>query len=350
MASPLAAYDPLYLSHLAFLDKLWEHWQEKHQPASKQDSSTYHHVKMKPFNIHSNDLIFSQQQACIVYVPITIGAPCNITSFQTHPQGNPKYQQHTINHSISHDSGSFDQYGYDRDGYDRSGWDRWGFTRDGFNLDSIDREGFDMSGFNRYGFNRSNVAWFGIHRDTVLKKKWMKEHNEKKTDIKTNKYKIISEIFRDNGYNIYGFDPFGLDRSGFDAFGFQTDGYDKDGCNWFFNGPHYLRLYFHVQQQLLSSSDEVLSHITRICPPVTSMPKHWAMWHWMTYDPDKCSNQSCQPDQNWGGLNTSESANVAETQNKKKIWLPVTPDHRYLHHTNEQTKAFHSQFQAQLSK
>ncbi|XP_029952601.1 uncharacterized protein LOC115392201 [Salarias fasciatus] len=328
MASPLAAYDPLYLSHIAFMDKLWEQWQEKHQLASKRETSSHHqaarqlHVTMKPFDIHSDDVIFSQQQSCIVYVPITIGAPCNITSFQTHPQSNPKFQEHSINKSASHSGAHFDQYGYDRDGYDRSGWDRWGFSKDGFNLDSIDREGYDMSGFNRYGFNRSNVSWFGVHRDTVAEKKWMKEHDEEYSDAKTHKDKVISEIFRDNGYNIYGFDPLGLDHSGFDAFGFQTDGYDKDGCNWFFNGPHYLRIYFHVQQQLLSSSDDILAHITRTCPPITSLPRHWATWDWMTFARD------CQPDQNWAGPETDNMVKT-ETQNKSRIWLPVTPDHRF---------------------
>ncbi|XP_076589789.1 uncharacterized protein LOC143322463 [Chaetodon auriga] len=352
MASPLASYDPLYLSHMAFMDKLWAQWQEKHQHASKRQTSRdnhaqsntlypakQRHVKMKPFDVTPDDVISSQQQLCTVYVPITIGAPCNITSLKAHPQGSQKYQKRSFDKHNSHnsfgdfDSSGFNQHGYDHDGYDRSGWDRWGYGRDGFNRDFIDRDGYDISGFDRYGFNHSNVTWFGMRKDGVFEKRNDNEETDEKqgSGNETHRDKIMSELFSDKGYSIYGFDPFGLDRGGFDAFGFRTDGYDKDRCNWFFNGPHYLRFYFHTQQQLMSSSDQALNRITRTCPPITSLPQHWATQDWMTFDLDQSHALYGQLEQDWIGQVKAESDDTVReaSQNRSNIWLPITPDHRF---------------------
>lgn len=344
MASPLASYDPLYLSHMAFMDKLWTQWQEKHQHGSKrqtlrndraQSSAPYldrlRHVKMKPFDVTPDDVISSKHQMCVVYVPITIGAPCNITSLQKHPQGGQKYQKRNSHSSFV--IGGFDQHGYDRDGYDRSGWDRYGYGKDGFNRDFFDRDGYDVSGFNRYGFNRSNVSWFGMREDGGFENEKRNELEKEKSDNKRHRVKIMSKLFSDKGYSIYGFNPFGLDRGGFDAFGFRTDGYDKDRCNWFFNGPHYLRFYFHTQQQLMSSNNQALKRITRTCPPVTSLPHHWAIQDWMTIDPDKSRALDGQLEQEWmGQIKTESDDTVMEaTQNRSNTWLPITPDHRYWH-------------------
>lgn len=354
MASPLASYDPLYLSHMAFMDKLWAQWQEKHQHGSiRQTSSENHaqsqilypveqrHVKMKPFDVTPDDVISSQQQMCIVYVPITIGAPCNITLLHTHPQGSRgRFDKHKSNYDGfvigGFESSGYDQHGYDRDGYDRSGWDRWGYDKDGFNRDFIDRDGYDVSGFNRYGFNRSNVTWFGMRKDGVFENG--KKNGKEKSD-QTKRDKIMSELFSDTGYSITGIDPFGLDRGGFDAFGFQTAGYDKDRCNWFFNGPHYLRFYFHTQQQLVSSSDRALSRIPRICPPITPLPQSWAIQDWMTFDLDKSFALNGQLQQEWTGQYMPESDDTvkAATKNRSKTWLPITPDHRYEHHKKKVT-------------
>ncbi|XP_078139129.1 uncharacterized protein LOC144538545 [Centroberyx gerrardi] len=353
MASPLAAYDPLYLSHMAFMDKLWTQWQEKHQHVDEvahiyKDSQTpgdehaqgdihyparQRHVKMKPFDVTPDDVMSSQQQMCVVYVPITIGAPCNVTSLHAHPQRSDYTDDYNTERYRNHGS---DPHGYDHDGYDSSGWDRWGYGRDGFNRDFIDRDGYDVSGFNRYGFNRSNVSWFGMRRDGVTDGEKEKEHGvkdgEEESDEKTEvqRDKIMSELFSDRGYSIYGFDPFGMDQGGLDAFGFGTDGYDKDSCNWFFNGPHYLRFYFHTQQQLMSSSTQALNRITRTCPPITSLPQHWAMKDWMTLDPEESGALIGRLEQEWVGQKKSESGDsiMAATQNRKDIWLPVTPDHR----------------------
>lgn len=349
MASPLASYDPLYLSHMAFMDKLWAQWQEKHQHGSKRQTSTddyaqssilyparQRYVKMMPFDVTPDDVISSQHQMCIVYVPITIGAPCNITSLQTHPQGSQKHQKRSSDKLKSHDSSfvfkgfdssGFDQHGYDRDGYDQSGWDRWGYGKDGLNRDFMNKDGYGISGYDRYGFNHSNVTWFGMRKDGVFEN----ETDEKEeSDIRTHRDKIMSELFSYKGYSVHGFDPFGLDHGGFDVFGFRTDGYDKDRCNWFFSGPHYLRFYFHTQQQLMSSSDQALNRITRTCPPITSLPQHWATQDWISFDPDKISALNGQLKQEWMEQIKPENdyAVMAATQKRSNIWLPVTPDHR----------------------
>ncbi|XP_029378365.1 uncharacterized protein LOC115056224 [Echeneis naucrates] len=345
MASPLAAYDPLYLSHMAFMDKLWVQWQEKHQHALKRQTysddpaqsfqypATQRHLKMDPFDATPNDVISSQQQMCVVYVPITIGAPCNMTKLQKHPQRSWKFKKSNIakdKHSQyryfvsgAFESSGFDKHGYDRDGYDRSGWDRYGFGKDGFNRDFVDRDGYDVSGFNRYGFNRSNVTMFGMHRDGLFVKEKTNERNgQESEDGETQeKEKFMSELFGDKGYSVFGFDPFGLDYGGFDAFGFQTDGYDKDRCNWFFDGPHYMRFYFHTQQHLMSLSDQALNRITRTCPPITSLPTHWAMLDWMDFEPELGWLRQNKPQ--------NENTIVAAKQTESKIWLPITPDHRF---------------------
>ncbi|XP_029992031.1 uncharacterized protein LOC115420710 [Sphaeramia orbicularis] len=358
MASPLAAYDPLYLSHMAFMDKLWMQWQEKHQHISetytsrdKYDQrnnvfpSRQRYMKMKPFDVAPDDVMSSQLQMCVLYVPITIGAPCNMTSLQTHSQGSqsiekyPKYHTHTfVKHKLHHnrfignsfDSSGFNQLGFDRDGYDKSGWDKWGYGKDGFNRDLIDRDGYDIYGFNRYGFNRSSMTWYGMSWAELLHEPKRKKHDgDEEKNEKTVRDKIMRELFSIKGYSVYGFNPFGLDRAGFDAFGFRRDGYDKDGCNWFFNGPHYLRFYFHTQQQLMSSSDQALKRISRTCPTITSLPKHWTVQDWMMFDPEESNAPHRQPEQESIVENKPGSLNSADALNRSRIWLPVTPDHRF---------------------
>lgn len=113
-------------------------------------------------DVTPNDVKSSLQQMCVVYVPITIGPPCNVL------------------HSSNRES---KKRGFDRrssrkncfvfGGFDRSGWDRWGYGKDGF----IDQDGYNMFGFNRYGFNRSNVTWFGMRKEGVFE-----DENDKKKE------------------------------------------------------------------------------------------------------------------------------------------------------------------------
>ena len=143
-------------------------------------------------------------------------------------------------------------------------------------------------------------------------------------------WRVLSEHFGDSGFSAHGFDPSGLDRGGFDAFGFRTDGYDKDDCNWFFNGPHYLRFYFHTQQQLLASSAAALGHVPRTCPAVSPLPAHWAARDWMSAEAQAGGAPIGRTkEEGAGGKETYADDSVAASPDGMDLWLPITPDDRY---------------------
>ena len=39
----------------------------------------HRYAQLKPFDITPDDVISTQQQSCVSYIPPTLGAPCNIT-------------------------------------------------------------------------------------------------------------------------------------------------------------------------------------------------------------------------------------------------------------------------------
>ncbi|XP_030222227.1 uncharacterized protein LOC115550957 [Gadus morhua] len=365
MGSPLAAYDPLYLSHMAFIDKIWAQWQERHQrlhgagPGEDDHGrdalfpAPHRHMRMKPFDVAPDDVLSSPAQLCVVYVPITIGAPCNVTPAQTHthpvnrtesddPRRDKKqgFGKRNANHDRV-DGGAlngfgFDEEGYDHQGYDRSGWDRAGFGRDGFNRDFLDKDGHNVFGFNRYGLNRANVSWFAERLDGESTRKEKREGDEDHRGEETIDYRteaetwqVLLEHFGDGGFSAHGFDPLGLDSGGFDAFGFRTDGYDKDNCNWFFRGPHYLRFYFHTQQQLLESSPEALGRVPRACPPVSPLPPHWATQDWMSPAAQASGAPIGRPKEEGAGRKEAYGdGSIAAAPDRTDLWLPITPDDR----------------------
>ncbi|XP_034144294.1 uncharacterized protein LOC117593416 [Esox lucius] len=354
MASPLAAYDPIYFSQAAFIDKLWTHWQERHRDLGTQYPARQRHVKMKPFGIAPDDVMSSRDQLCVVYVPITLGSPCNVTSMPRAERGNGQHKgaKDTVSHHKKRqgtdyntqgydgfDPSGYSHNGYDRQGLDRMGWDQLGYGRDGLDRDHIDKDGYDVAGYNRYGFNRSNVTWFGMRWDGVfMREKERKEgrkgeKEESGEEEEREREKVMSELFNNSGYSVYGFDPFGLDRGGFDVFGFRPDGYDKDRCNWFYNGPHYLRFYYHTQQHLSSASQHSLDHITRICPPITALPLHWPMQEWMAMHPEGSKALIEQLERQFGEQKLMKSDEIytpwLSSQRGKDIWLPITPDSRF---------------------
>ncbi|XP_029499286.1 uncharacterized protein LOC115114968 [Oncorhynchus nerka] len=380
MASPLAAYDPLYLSHAAFIDKLWTHWQDRHRDVHTHEEAhghTHLHtkypvrqrlVKMKPFGIAPDDVMSSREQLCVVYVPITLGAPCNVTSSLYAERGKGRHRgakdtasyhrkrqdtQNNHKHSTydynaqgydGFDHSGYNRNGYDRQGFNRMGWDLLGYSKDGLDRDHIDREGYDISGYNRYGFNRHNVTWFGMRWDGLFMREEEREEEtqgekEKESEVREEsreeeereREKVMSELFSDSGYSVYGFDPFGLDRGGFDAFGFRPDGYDKDSCNWFYNGPHYLRFYYHTQQQLISTNQHTLNHITRTCSPITALPQHWPLQDWMALDQEESQALIGQLEREWAGQKHSDDyyTHKVMLQRGRGIWLPITPDSRF---------------------
>ncbi|MFT7799299.1 kielin/chordin-like protein [Arapaima gigas] len=336
MASPFSPYDPVFLSHYAFMDKLWTHWQERHDGLSHYPVEQ-RYVKMKPFDVAPDDVLLFQQQMCSLYVPITLGAPCNITT----PQKPTRFDKASHNkrgfnskaydpfslrkdgleervdsdHRSKYDKKGYNRHGYDRSGFDQMGWDKYGYGRDSFDRDHFDADGYDIFGYNRYGYNRSNVATFGM--------KW------NGTFVSSRSREVEHLLFKD-GYNKYGFDKFGLDRNGFDVFGFRTSGYDKDCCNFFFRGPHYLRFYFFAQLQISMVGPGMLSKIKRICPPITPLPANWLIHNWMVLDPQEDLVQIRHIEEEWTIQHPFDRDYVPNISSVKDngLWLPVTPDLR----------------------
>ncbi|CAL8296638.1 unnamed protein product [Boreogadus saida] len=388
MGSPLAAYDPLYLSHMAFMDKIWSQWQERHQRVGgagpggddrgRRDApypAPHRHTRMKPFDVAPDAVLSSPAQLCVVYVPITIGAPCNVTPARTSPHATRPVDGGTESDDPPRDEKrgfgkrdadrdravrggggaldgfGFDGEGYDRRGYDRGGWDRAGFGRDGFNRDFLDRDGHNVFGYNRYGLNRANVSWFAERPDGGQPtRKGKREEGdeedprgEETIDYRTEAeaWQVPLEHFGDGGFSARGFDPLGLDSGGFDAFGFRADGYDKDDCNWFFGGPHYLRFYFHTQRQLLESGAEALGRVPRTCPPVSPLPPHWAAQDWMSPAAAAAAAAAAaqasrrapigRPREEGAGRKDAYgdgSIAAAAAPDRSDLWLPITPDDR----------------------
>ncbi|XP_072922836.1 kielin/chordin-like protein [Hemitrygon akajei] len=322
MASPFSPYDPIFLSHYAFIDKLWSHWQDRSPSGLPRYPSDLRYVKMKPFDIAPDDLLLSQQQLCAIYVPVTLGAPCNYTKANSHHHDQNSYNRKDFDQSVqpdtqkTYDIHGYDCQGYDRHGYDQTGWDRNGYGRDHFNRDGFDIEGFDVSGYNRYGFNRSLVTPFGMRKD--------------ETYLPYVKVEVIESLF-DGGYNTYGYNKFGLDKNGFDVFGFDKSGYDKDNCNYFFRGPHHMRFYFFVQQQLHMANTEQLLNIKRICPPITSLPNWWLVQNWMVIDVQDTITVIRHFEQKWASSHPFDNGYIPNISSVKDsgLWLPVTPDLRF---------------------
>ncbi|KAL6478835.1 hypothetical protein MHYP_G00122680 [Metynnis hypsauchen] len=330
MASPLCIYDPVFLSHSAFLDHLWAEWQERHpEPASFFPPERLY-IKMEPFGISPEDVMRSWQQLCTVYVPITLGAPCNATYKQWTMQTGDRNglnrpcgmsstedgQELAIESECEFNKQGFDAQGYDRSGFDWMGWDRDGFGRDGFNRDHFDRDGYDIYGHNRYGFNRANMAAFGMKGDGTM--------------ISSMTKVLVNQLFPD-GFNRYGFSPYGLDRAGLDAFGFRVDGYDKDQCNFFFHGPHYLRFYFFAQLQMSVAEVQSLSTIKRICPPISLLPTRWASQQWIGLGSEERHYLIDQVAQQWEEKRPfDKDYNPHDSSVRAKgLWLPITPDLRF---------------------
>ncbi|XP_069085493.1 kielin/chordin-like protein [Pleurodeles waltl] len=312
MASLFSAYDPIFLSHYAFIDKLWTLWQEKSSDGLPRYPSDARYIKMKPFDVAPDDILLAQQQLCIRYISITLGAPCNYTVIPKH---------HELEGQVfESDYGPFDLHGYnmmgyDRRGFDQQGWNQYGYGRNGFDRDGFDVDGFDISGYNRYGFNRSQVTPFGMRKDGTL--------------LPEVRAEVIDPLFK-KGYNTYGYDRSGMDRNGFDVFGFNLEGYDRDQCNYFFHGPHYLRFYFFIQQQVYVLGKDVLTNIKRICPPISPLPSWWLQHSWVTQEVLVTLQVVRQLEERWTSQHMFDSHYIPNISSVREnnLWLPVTPDLR----------------------
>jgi len=61
----------------------------------------HRYVELEPFDVTADDVLSSQKQSCVNYIPVTIGSPCNRTS--------------ALPRLLRNDDG------YDRHGFDRNG-------------------------------------------------------------------------------------------------------------------------------------------------------------------------------------------------------------------------------------
>ena len=282
MNSDLSPYDPLYLSFMAFIDKLWDQWQQKH--GYIQFPAKLRYKKLAPFKNTPDDVLSSEIQMCVEYVPITERKICNVT-LPLYGYGADGYDRHGFdregydrdgynvrgfdrvgnkdNRGIYNALG-FDRHGYDRLGYDRHGMDRFGFRVDSYNLDGFDSEGYDRWGYDRYGFDRNGLTPSGFHRNGT----WV--------------VRPIPDVFDKYGYNRYGLSKYGFDRKGYDVFGFDSKGLDINFCNNYYLGPMYMIIKRWSEKELEKLDNRTIRIITRICPAVTDLPPWMYTVNWLT--------------------------------------------------------------------
>uniref|UniRef100_UPI00358E89B8 uncharacterized protein isoform X2 n=1 Tax=Myxine glutinosa TaxID=7769 RepID=UPI00358E89B8 len=305
MATPLAAYDPIFLSHIAFLDRLWTLWQKGNHRESTEivqgspSSRSFANIVLLPL---ANSIGQVWTQPCLTYAPPTLGAPCNLSNVQS---------------TMASD---FEAYGHDSKSLTMSrsqvdSHDQLGFNRDGF-----DSFGYDISGYNRHGYNRSGVSSFGMVLDGTF-------------PAGVHGIDVLRRLFP-GGYNRFGFDPWGFDHSGVDAFGFNRNGFDKDSCNRFFAGPHYLRFYFYIQQQLLPARRNEISQIRRVCLPVSPLPSWFLEQNWVHGEDEAQSWTKTRVraiEAEWNSLRPNDPTFLPRNSSVTDdgLWIPITPDHRF---------------------
>ena len=62
---------------------------------------SHRYAQLKPFDVTPDDVLSSQKQLCVNYIPPTLGAPCNHT---------------TMRRPLARDENGFDRNGFDRNG------------------------------------------------------------------------------------------------------------------------------------------------------------------------------------------------------------------------------------------
>lgn len=290
MASDLSAYDPLYYSLIANIDKLWYEWQLKSMDAILNYPTVKRFLPLEPFRATPDDVLDSRLLLCVTYLPLSRGSPCNITEIRTLGYDEDGYDRHGFNREGFdrdgfnvigvdaqgnvderglYDARGFDRTGFGRDGFDQTGFDRFGYRVDSFDLDGFDVEGYDRSGFDRYGFNRSGVTIFGFHRNGSF------VPGVRESD---------RGIFDPYGYNKHGYDKFGFDRQGYDVFGFNKFGYNSQVCNYYHIGPMYVLFKHYVDDKLSGIDEDLLTKIRRVCPEITNVPDWQIVTNWLNRD------------------------------------------------------------------
>jgi hypothetical protein len=62
MSSDLSPFDPVFLSHIAFIDKIWDTWQKKHKNGLLLYPDVDRYVPMSPFHVTPDDVMESESQ------------------------------------------------------------------------------------------------------------------------------------------------------------------------------------------------------------------------------------------------------------------------------------------------
>ncbi|KAL3884246.1 hypothetical protein ACJMK2_030464 [Sinanodonta woodiana] len=346
MASELAPYDPLFYSLLAYIDKLWTDWMNKHENGLLLYPQDHLYITMYPFKASPEDVMDSKIQMCVEYIPLSEAAICNITlpnyGYDSHGYSRLGYDREGYDKSGYNMFGvdrsgklddrglyniyGFDRFGYMRNGFDSMGFDRFGFRIDSFNLDGFDAEGYDRSGYDRYGFDRRGITPYGFHKNGT----WLN--------------RIPPDLFDSYGYNRYGFDKFGFNRQGNDVFRFDSLGYDAERCNRFFLGPMYVIIKRWIEKHLEKLNNISLRVITRVCPAVTKFPEWRYTQNWLHRGDQIPLIETIQNE-----LDRNRHINLdyfpeRSSVGKDEVWLPLSPDRRLCFVTYYYTECPFGQF------
>lgn len=323
--SDLAPYDPLFYSVMAFVDKLWTEWQERHPDGLLSFPLDVRYSIMEPFKSTPDDVFDSRLKVCVEYDDV----PCNSTDLPFYGYDSRGYDRHGYNRQGYDKDGynisgfdcsgnpdtrgfynlfGFNREGFGRSGFDASGIDQFGFFEDSYNLDDFDAQGYDRSGLNRYGFNQYMVTPFGYQINGTF------------TDDK--------KMFDVYGYNKYGFNKEGFDRSGYDIFGFNSMGYDIKMCNFFFIGPIHILVKHYVSKTLRDLNITIITRIKRVCQPVSPPYEHFIHQYWLDRNNQRSRlNEIYQyhvQTHSFDPLYTPRTTSVTSDL----LWLPVAPDDR----------------------
>ena len=332
MSSDLSPFDPVFLSHIAFIDKIWDTWQKKHKNGLLLYPDVDRYVPMSPFHATPHDVMESESQMCVKYIPLTEGLLCNVripvfgyshNGYDRHGYDREGYDKDGYDVKGYDKSGQFDdrgiyntegydRFGYNRHGFDRSGFDRFGFYIDMYNLDGFDATGSDKWGFNRYGFDSNGVTPFGFNKNGT----WI--------------YSDYKNIFDSYGYNSYGFNRFGFDRDGFDIFSFNSKGFDFKGCNNYYLGPMYVIIKRWAEIELEKANNLTIRVIVRICPTVSTYPSWRYTTNWLYRREQILLIEKLQEEQLRKHQVDPNYMPRVSSVTDERIWLPIEPDKRYL--------------------
>lgn len=330
MYSDLSPYDPVFMSVIAYIDKLWTLWQEKHPDWTASYPVELRYKPMEPFKLSPDDVMYSSVQMCVDYVPLTYTTLCNISlprygydedGYDRHGLDREGYDRDGFNIDGFDRNGNrdmrgvfsingYDRGGFNRQGFDVTGFDRYGFYIDMYNLDGFDSKGYDRWGYDRYGYNINGVTPYGFNRNGT----WNPDADQS----------VINKF----GYNVYGFNKYGYDRNGYDVFGFDSRGLDKHFCNNFYLGPVYMVIKRWVELELEKLDKGPILDIYRLCPYVTYMPNWMYTVNWFTRNDQvnliSTLEKQTRADHRFEPTYLPRSSSVTELN----LWLPVPPDQR----------------------